>query len=90
MRQLNYGDKEQLTDLLSGQKFLTSNYNSYLNEAATPEVRQAFSQILSEEHVIENEIWQEMNRRGWYNVCAAEASEVTKAKQQFESVVSFR
>lgn len=83
---VKYDDKQILTDVLTHQKFMTGHYSSYLCESCSPEVRQAFSQLLSEEHNIEFEIWQEMNRLGYYPVPKAEENKVTAAKDQFSEV----
>ena len=45
---VKYDDKQILTDVLTHQKFMTGHYSSYLCESCSPEVRQAFSQLLSE------------------------------------------
>ena len=38
-------EQEKMTDLLSGQKYLTSIYNGYCCEAATPSVKGCLSSI---------------------------------------------
>lgn len=79
----NFGDKEMLTDLLSSQKMITSNYNSFANECATPCVRTDFVNILKEEHQIQSEVFCEMQNRGWYPTTAAEQNKVDQAKQKY-------
>ena len=78
-----FADREQLTDLLNSQKFLTERYNSSLNEAATPEFRATLTSILAEEQQIQNRIFNEMNERGFYNVCKAEEQKIQKTKDQY-------
>ena len=78
-----FADREQLTDLLNSQKFLTERYNSNLNEAATPEFRATLTSILAEEQEIQNKIFNEMNERGFYNVCKAEEQKIQKTKEQY-------
>lgn len=77
------GDKEVLTDLLSGQKFISANYNAYAGECVNTNLRNEFLNILKEEHTIQNEIFNEMSTRGWYPTKPAPASEITCALQKF-------
>ena len=78
-------DKDILTDILSSQKFVTDGYNTFANECATPAVKSDFMNILTEEHQIQNEIFVEMQKRGWYPTESADADKVNKAKQKFNS-----
>lgn len=78
-------DQEILTDLLSSQKFITSGYNSFTNECATPAVKTAFMNILQEEHQIQSDVFCEMQKRGWYPTEAADQNKVNQAKQKFTS-----
>ena len=50
----NFDDKEILTDALASEKFAADSYNTFSCEAATPQVRQNFLSLLSEEHEIQN------------------------------------
>ena len=78
-----YADREQLTDLLNSQKFMTACYNSNLNEAETPEFRATLTSILAEEQQIQNRIFNEMSGRGFYHVCMAEEQKIQKTKEQY-------
>jgi len=78
-----YDEKQMLTDLLTHEKFVTGNYSTYLCESCTPAVREVFTDLLGEEHKVQFEVWQEMNRRGFYPVPKAEESKITAAKDQF-------
>ena len=83
MNETHFADREQLTDLLNSQKFLTERYNSALNEAATPEVRATFTSLLAEEQQMQNGIFNEMSTRGFYPVCQAEEQKIQKTKTQY-------
>lgn len=80
-----FNEEQRMTDLLSGQKFLTGAYNSYYCEAATGAVKSCLSSILQDEHRIQEEIFNEMNNRGWYPVEKAEEAKLTSAKQKFSA-----
>ena len=75
-----FSDKDRLQDGLATQKFITENFNMAANESATPEVRGAFMSILKDEHDIQNEIFTEMQRRGWYQVQPAEQQKIQQAR----------
>ncbi|WP_312645224.1 spore coat protein [Hydrogenoanaerobacterium sp.] len=78
-----YGDKEMMDDALSSQKFVTGGYNNFANECATPALKTDFMNILNEEHQIQHELFLEMQKRGWYQVEAADQNKVTQAKQKY-------
>lgn len=80
-----FGDKEMMSDALASQKFITEGYNSFANECATPAVKTEFVNLLNEEHQIQQEIFTELQKRGWYQVEAADQNKVNQAKQKFQA-----
>lgn len=82
----SFSDKDILTDVLSSQKFVTDGYNTFTNECATPAVRTDFVNILNEEHMIQSEVFTEMQGRGWYATEAADQNKVNQAKQKYTSM----
>jgi len=78
-----FGDKEMLTDALASQKFVTSNYNSWVNECANPTLRDQMMSLLKEEHEIESDVFCEMQKRGWYQVTPADQNKVEQVKQKY-------
>ena len=82
-----FTDKERLDDVLASQKQITSDYNTFVNESATPEVVTKVRNILFEEHDIEHEIWCEMNSRGWYPTEAADDNKLNTVKNSFSSMI---
>lgn len=83
-----FGDKEQMTDLLSSEKFLAGTYNACLLEAATPEVKQCMSQLLNDTHTAQQTLFEEMNSRGWYPVTKAQDVKLDSEKQKFAGKVT--
>ena len=75
-----FSDKDRLADGLASQKFITENFNMAVNESATPEIRNAFMSILREEHDIQNEIFTEMQKRGWYQTQPAEQQKIQQVR----------
>lgn len=78
-----FDDKAKITDLLTSQKQMTDVYNTFLCETETTAVRNCLSGILEEEHRIQEQVFSEMQNRGWYQTEKAEDSKVTQAKQKF-------
>jgi len=78
-------EKELFTDVLSSQKFITETYNTFANECATPTVRDEFMKILTEEHEIQADVFDTMQKRGWYPTPAAEQQKIQQAKQKFQN-----
>ena len=85
MNQNSFCDQDMLTDLLASQKFITDGYNTFANECATPAVKADFVNILGEEHQLQNQVFTEMQKRGWYPVEAADQSKISQAKQKYLS-----
>jgi len=82
----NFCDKEMFTDILSSQKFSASGYNTFAGECSNPAVKTDFINILVEEHQIQGEVFNEMNKRGWYPVEAADKNKITQTKQKYQSM----
>ena len=76
-------DKDRMTDALNAQKYATGHYNELACESATPDVRSCVMNILTEEHKIQEELFDEMHSRGWYKTEAAEEQKLQNAKNQF-------
>lgn len=83
---LKFDDKEMMNDALLSQKNLTSDYNTFANECATPGVRNEFLSILSEEHQIQADVFEELSKRGWYQVPPADQTKIDQAKMKFSSM----
>ena len=78
-----FSDKDILQDALASQKFVTGNYNTFTTECVTPEVRGVFMSILKDEHDIQNEVFTEMQKRGWYQVQPADHQKLQQTKTKF-------
>ena len=78
-------EKEILNDVLTSQKAVTGAYNNFANECATPNIRDEFMRILTEEHQIQADVFDEMQKRGWYPTPAAEQQKIQQAKQKFQN-----
>ena len=81
-------DKEKMADLLSCEKFLAGNYNTYCMEAATTAVRSCLCSLLKDVHELQEGVFEEMNTRGWYPLETAEEAKLQAAKQKFAQTVN--
>ncbi len=81
-----FDDKAMMNDALISQKMLTDDYNTFANECATPSVRNEFLSILSEEHQIQADVFDEMSKRGWYQTPPADQMKIDQAKQKFTNM----
>ena len=79
--------QEQADDFLLTEKHLASMYNAFLLEAATPEVRRSLSELLMDTHSMQELLFCEMTKRGWYNVTKADSLQVDNAKQKYGNTV---
>ena len=85
MNETNFQERDLFDDLLSSQKHITDGYNTFANECATPNVRDAFMRMLNDEHKIQAEVFDEMKKQGWYKTPAAEQDKIQQAKTKFEN-----
>ena len=74
-------EKEMLSDVLSSQKQVTENYNTFANECAGKQLREDAMTLLREEHDIQFDIFEEMHSRGWYMTPAAEQQKINRQNQ---------
>ncbi len=76
-----YDDKTMMTDMLSTQKFIASNYNNYAGEISTKQAKNKLMKILGEEHDLQFKIFEDMQAKGWYEVTTAPQAKVDQAVQ---------
>ena len=82
MEQL-YTDKEVLCDALTAEKTATNNYNTFANECVHDGIREVILNCLSEEHKIQEQVFNTMHKRGLYPTPEADEKKVDEAKQKF-------
>lgn len=79
-------DKDIIMDVLTSQKHITSLYNTFSNECSTKNIKDGFIKILNEEHDIQIEVFDEMNKRGWYSPAKAESNKIESVKMKFNNI----
>ena len=78
-----YTDKEVLADGLCAQKGSTNLFNMCANECTHDQLRATMLNILSEEHKIQEGVFNMMHQRGFYETPAADETKIQQAKQKF-------
>lgn len=81
-----FQDQEILTDMLTAQKQLTSSYNTFSTECSDAGLKNDMLDVFNDEQSIQTTVFQEMNKRGWYQTAPAEAKKVTQARTKFEGI----
>lgn len=79
-------EQEVLTDLLTSEKHTTSTVNTFITESTCANLRQNLKDILQEEHSIHENLYNIMNQKGWYPTSDAQAQEVQKTKDKFNTL----
>lgn len=86
MNQQSITDRDIMEDILSSQKHITDTYNLYSNECVNPQLRTDFLNILREEHNIQQDVFDQMQTRGWYCPTAAEQQKIAAAYTKFTNI----
>ena len=78
-------EKEILSDSLISQKLITESYNTFAGECTNLQLRDAFLNILDDEHCIQSDIFSTMQSNGWYQTEPAQPQKIQQAKQKFQA-----
>ena len=84
----SFTDKDRATDLLNTEKHLASCYGSQLLEAATPEVVACLKELQGSTYSLQEQLFAEMNSRGWYPVKRAEETAIGEVRMTFNAKVT--
>lgn len=79
-------DQERITDLILLEKKMSSNYNEFASECVNPQLRSQFLQLLNQDHVIQEQLFQAAQSRGWYQTQPADGVQINQAYQKFSSL----
>ncbi len=77
-------DRDFINDMLSTEKYLTSGYNVFLNEASHEKLYQDILQIFTETQNCQRELFNLMFKKGWYGFEAADQQTLQQDYQQFQ------
>ena len=79
-------DQELAFDLLYQEKSLLANIASEVLEASQPGMRQVLNDCYMQIGQDQLEIFNQMQRQGWYPVKPAQAQDVQTAKQKYQQM----
>ena len=78
-------DKTIMSNVLSNVKGMCDLAMHGTIESATPAVHTAFHDTLNDMLCLQNKIYSEMSKKGWYPTEQAETQKIAAAKQKFSS-----
>ncbi|AOY75750.1 spore coat protein [Clostridium formicaceticum] len=84
--QASFTEKELMNDLLASEKQVTSAYNVGITEASCQNLRQHLTQCLNDAQQIEYQIFDAMQKRGWYQIKQAQSQDVQNAKTKYNQM----
>jgi len=84
--QNNLTEQELLNDALSTEKQLLNSYGTFLAEATCPNLRTELTKIITETQLVQYDLYNAMQQKGWYSKKNAVLNEVQMTQQKFETV----
>lgn len=78
-------DKDLMEGLLLTEKGVCDLYMHGTIEATPGNVRQTFSKALNESLCIQDTIYEQMSKKGWYSEKQVEQQQIEQVKQKFSS-----
>lgn len=78
-------DQERMTDFISSEKKMTSNYNTYASECVNLALRDDFLNILKQSHQTQSDLFRMAQSKGWYQVEQAPQNKVSQAYTKFSN-----
>lgn len=79
-------DRCIMENLLLTTKGVCDLYLHGTIESSTANVRQTFDQALNDSLCMQNEIYQKMSAKGWYQTEQAESAKIQKVKNQYSAM----
>ncbi|SFQ99218.1 spore coat protein [Desulfoscipio geothermicus] len=65
---MQFGDKDIMTDLLMGTKYISGSYHKAVLESANDRIRNTLIQLNNDEINLQKQIFNLMHDRNWYEV----------------------
>lgn len=76
-------DQAIMETLLNTTKGVCDLYMHGTIESATPNVHQTFNAALSDSLCMQDQVYQKMSEKGWYQASAADQQQINQVKQKF-------
>jgi spore coat protein F len=81
-----FTEQEITNDALSSEKQMITAYGTYLAESTCENLRSELSKIINDKQQIQFEIFNVMQKKGWYKTKNANMNDVQTATQKYESI----
>lgn len=78
-------DQERLTDLLSSEKKMSANYDTYASECVNTNLRDDFLKLFNQSHMTQTDLFKIAQNKGWYQVEQAPENKVSQAYTKFSN-----
>lgn len=88
MPQNQFSDQLCVEDVLTSQKFLSSNYNTAVQEAANTTLRRDLMEIQQQEQDAAQKVFSYMSQKGWYKVAPADPKMINDARIKAQQQIS--
>lgn len=79
-------DKELMQNILLLEKGVADLYLHGAIEASSPDVNKAFLGALNDTLTMQDEVYQQMSAKGWYQTEQAEQDKIDTLKQKFSNM----
>ena len=78
-------DQDYISDILLSEKQLCSTYTTAATEAKTEPIRNELKNILACELDVQNQIFQTLENKGWYQTENADNTKIEATKSKFQN-----
>ena len=79
-------DQDIMDDMLTAEKGLTGLFNTFGNECVHQTLRNDMLNILRENHMIQADLFTEMQKRGWYSPQMADQQMINQTRTKFQNI----
>lgn len=82
-------EKDLMEDLLTSQKKISSDYNTFCSEVVNMILKQDVLNLIKDEHEAESMIFGEIQSKGWYETKVASQQDLQNAQQKFQKMEQY-
>ncbi len=79
-------DQDIANTILNDYKLLASSLNTYITESQNDTLRKDYIKLLQETYNAQKQIFDAMNKKGWYEIQQADVSEIAKAQNEYANI----
>lgn len=82
---MQFSDRDILQLCLNESKHLASSLNTYIQEAASEQLRRDYMSVLGDIYSQEKQLFDFMQQKGFYNVKNASPQDISQAQNKFSN-----